>query len=105
MDLGKENNEKAKRGWASRDAELLQLKGNLEQLTKELEEVKANSQQAAAADAPVDPALAQELETLKKEKASLEQALADERASQLIASAQTAEQVAELVCSLPDDWS
>ena len=102
--LGKENNARAK-GRFDRDAGEIQrlktvnaeLETQMESLSKELEEVKARSQEAAASGAPVDPGLAQELEALRTEKASLEQALAQEQAAHLLSSAQVSEQAVTLV--------
>ncbi|KAI0699945.1 hypothetical protein C8T65DRAFT_709807 [Cerioporus squamosus] len=101
--LGKENNARAKTRF-DRDAENIarltqantELQSQVESLSKELEEVKARSQEAAASGAPVDPGLAQELEALRTEKTSLEQALAREQAAHLVSSAQVSEQAATL---------
>ncbi|KAI0770118.1 hypothetical protein C8Q74DRAFT_1333063 [Fomes fomentarius] len=58
-----------------------ELQTKVDELAKELEEVKANIQAAA-----VDPGLNHELEALRTEKASLEQLLAKEKAAHLISS-------------------
>ena len=100
----KTNNERSK-GRFERDAQEVarlnelntQLQTTVDALTKELEEVKAKSQEAAASGAPVDPGLAEELEALRTEKASLEQLLAKEQAAHLVSSAQVSEQAATLV--------
>ena len=100
----KTNNERSK-GRFERDAQEVarlnelntQLQTTVDALTKELEEVKAKSQEAAASGASVDPALAEELEALRTEKASLEQLFAKEQAAHLVSSAQVSEQAATLV--------
>ncbi len=102
--VGKENNARAKTRF-ERDAETIarlteantELQSQMEALNKELEDVQARSQEAAASGAPVDPGLAQELEALRAEKASLEQAFAKEQAAHLVSSAQVSEQAATLV--------
>ncbi|PIL22755.1 transporter [Ganoderma sinense ZZ0214-1] len=93
---GQENNSRAKARFNKDALEITKLKQEstelqerVDALTKELEEVKTHSQEAAAAGASVDPALTQELEALRADKASLEKALAEERAALMVNSAQT----------------
>ncbi|RPD77585.1 hypothetical protein L226DRAFT_326433 [Lentinus tigrinus ALCF2SS1-7] len=102
--VGKENNARAKTRFDRDAGEIQRLKDanaelqtQMESLTKELEEVKTRSQEAAASGAAVDPGLAHELEALRTEKASLEQALAKEQAAHLVSSAQVSEQAATLL--------
>ncbi|KAI9059234.1 hypothetical protein FKP32DRAFT_1606262 [Trametes sanguinea] len=92
--LNRENNQKAKNRFErdaqekTRLAELVtELEARIQSLTTELEEVRSNAQAAAESGAPVDPALTQELEALRTEKANLEQLLAEEKAAHLAASA------------------
>lgn len=95
--MGQENNARAKARFNKDGLEITRLKQEstelqerVDALTKELEEVKAHSQEAAAAGAPVDPGLTQELEALRADKASLEKTLAEERAALVVNSTQTA---------------
>ncbi|KAM5539450.1 hypothetical protein V8D89_006902 [Ganoderma adspersum] len=94
--MGQENNARAKSRFNKDALEITRLKQEstelqerVDALTKELEEVKTHSQEAAAAGASVDPALTQELEALRADKASLEKALAEERAALVVNSTQT----------------
>ena len=100
MSRANESIRKARAAQSARDDEIRTLKATVEELNKELEEAKANAQQAAAQGAQVDPALAQELESLRSEKATLEQALIAEKASHLLASSQATEHIAELVSEI-----
>ncbi|OSD07459.1 hypothetical protein PYCCODRAFT_1456277 [Trametes coccinea BRFM310] len=101
--LNRENNQKAKNRF-ERDAQektrltelVAELEARIQALTAELEEVKSNAQAAAESGAPIDPALTQELEALRTEKANLEQLLAEEKAAHLAASAQVGEKTASL---------
>ncbi len=93
---GQENNARAKARFGKDALEIARLKQETTELqervgalSKELEEVKTHSQEAAAAGASLDPALTQELEALRADKASLEKALAEERAALVANSAQT----------------
>ena len=74
-----------------------ELQTKVDELASEVEKVKANAQAAAAEGAAVDPGLAQELDALRTEKASLEQLLAKEKAAHLVSSSQVSEQAASLV--------
>ncbi len=102
--VGIQNNARSKTRF-ERDAETIkqlteantELQRQMEALNKELQELKARSQEAAASGAPVDPGLVLELEALRAEKASLEQAFAKEQAAHLVSSAQVSEQAATLV--------
>ena len=104
---GQENNARAKARFGKDATEITRLKQEttelqerVEALTKELEEVKTHSQEAAAVGASVDPALSQELEALRADKASLEKALADEQAALVVSSTQTAGLTETLVSGL-----
>ena len=68
---GNENNTRTRKWLAEKSAEIARLQEANTQLTQELEQAKANAQAAAAVAAPVDPALAEELESIKKEKAGV----------------------------------
>lgn len=105
--LLRENNARAKSRFEREAQEIQRLKdqgaelqSQVEGLTKELDEVKARSQEAAASGAQVDPGLAQELESLRMEKASLQELFNNEQAAHLLSAAQVSEQAATLVSSL-----
>ena len=104
---GQENNARAKARFGKDATEIARLKEEItalkervEALTKELEEVKTHSQEAAALGASVDPALSQELEALRADKANLEKALTDEQAALVVSSTQTAGLTETLVSEL-----
>ena len=93
--MGRENNARAKARFDRDAAEIArltqqntELQTQVEALTKELEEVKTHSEEAAAAGAPVDPGLTQELEALRADKANLEKALADAQAAHVLSSSE-----------------
>ncbi|KAI0826824.1 hypothetical protein BC628DRAFT_1319381 [Trametes gibbosa] len=97
--INKDNNQKAKTRFEREGAEIqrlnqlvTELQAQVDALTKELGDAKVHSEQAAAAGAPVDPALAQELESLRIEKANLEHLLVEEKAAHLAATVQVSEQ-------------
>ncbi len=100
-ELIKKNNSRSKNRFDRDGAEIqrlnqlnTELQTKVDELAKELEEVKANIQAAA-----VDPGLNQELEALRTEKASLEQLLAKEKAAHLISSSTFVSAIAALSCA------
>ncbi|KAI0373683.1 hypothetical protein BV20DRAFT_669146 [Pilatotrama ljubarskyi] len=101
--INRDNNQKAKARFEREGAEIkrltqlvAELEARVDTLTKELDEAKTHSAEAAANGAPVDPQFAQELEALRTEKANLELLLAQEKAAHLAVSSRVGEQTAAL---------
>ncbi|KAI0357500.1 hypothetical protein OH77DRAFT_1435746 [Trametes cingulata] len=101
--INRDNNQKAKARFEREGAEIqrltqlvTELEARVETLTKELDDAKARSAEAAANGASIDPELAQELEALRAEKANLELLLAQEKAAHLTVSSRVGEQTAAL---------